>query len=89
MPPGRLRDYFPVPSYSGRGWGVLILVSLSDGPQRWSGLRRRADGISEKMLAQTLKHWKRTGSSPALPSPSFRPGLTTASPAVASNWRRC
>lgn len=36
-------------------WGVLILVALWDGPQRWSELRRRAEGISEKMLAQTLK----------------------------------
>jgi DNA-binding HxlR family transcriptional regulator len=36
-------------------WGVLILVALSEGPQRWSDLRRRAEGISEKMLAQTLK----------------------------------
>lgn len=36
-------------------WGVLILVALADGPQRWSELRRRAQGISEKMLAQTLK----------------------------------
>jgi len=36
-------------------WGVLVLVALSDGPQRWSELRRRAQGISEKMLAQTLK----------------------------------
>lgn len=36
-------------------WGVLILVALSEGEQRWSELRRRAEGISEKMLAQTLK----------------------------------
>lgn len=36
-------------------WGLLILVALSEGPQRWSELRRRAEGISEKMLAQTLK----------------------------------
>ena len=36
-------------------WGVLVLVSLTDGPQRWSELRRRAEGISEKMLAQTLR----------------------------------
>ncbi len=36
-------------------WGVLVLVSLTDGPQRWSDLRRRAQGVSEKMLAQTLK----------------------------------
>jgi DNA-binding HxlR family transcriptional regulator len=42
-------------------WGVLVLVSLSDGPQRWSELRRRAEGISEKMLAQTLKTLERDG----------------------------
>jgi DNA-binding HxlR family transcriptional regulator len=36
-------------------WGVLILVALAEGPHRWSQLRRRAVGISEKMLAQTLK----------------------------------
>lgn len=36
-------------------WGVLILVSLAERPHRWSELRRRAEGISEKMLAQTLK----------------------------------
>ena len=34
---------------------MLLLVALSEGPQRWSELRRRAEGISEKMLAQTLK----------------------------------
>jgi DNA-binding HxlR family transcriptional regulator len=37
-------------------WGVLILVALSEGtPLRWSELRRRAQGVSEKMLAQTLR----------------------------------
>jgi DNA-binding HxlR family transcriptional regulator len=42
-------------------WGILILVALDDGEQRWSDLRRRADGISEKMLAQTLKTLERDG----------------------------
>ena len=42
-------------------WGVLILVALSEGEQRWSELRRRAEGISEKMLAQTLKTLERDG----------------------------
>src|SRR3954464_2276721 len=42
-------------------WGVLILLSLSEGDQRWSELRRRADGVSEKMLAQTLKTLERDG----------------------------
>jgi DNA-binding HxlR family transcriptional regulator len=42
-------------------WGVLILIALSEGDQRWSDLRRRAEGISEKMLAQTLKTLERDG----------------------------
>lgn len=42
-------------------WGLLLLVALSEGEQRWSELRRRADGISEKMLAQTLKTLERDG----------------------------
>ncbi|MFI2648548.1 winged helix-turn-helix transcriptional regulator [Micromonospora fulviviridis] len=42
-------------------WGLLLLVVLSEGEQRWSALRRRADGISEKMLAQTLKTLERDG----------------------------
>jgi DNA-binding HxlR family transcriptional regulator len=42
-------------------WGVLVLVSLAAGPLRWSELRRRAEGISEKMLAQTLRTLERDG----------------------------
>jgi DNA-binding HxlR family transcriptional regulator len=42
-------------------WGVLILVALADGTHRWSELRRRAAGISEKMLAQTLKTLEQDG----------------------------
>ncbi|MDQ1083669.1 MULTISPECIES: helix-turn-helix domain-containing protein [Microbacterium] len=36
-------------------WGVLVLLALSDGTQRWGVLRRSVAGISEKMLASTLK----------------------------------
>ena len=36
-------------------WGVLVLVALSEGTQRWGELRRNVAGISEKMLASTLK----------------------------------
>ncbi|WOF23670.1 helix-turn-helix domain-containing protein [Microbacterium betulae] len=36
-------------------WGVLVLSSLSDGTLRWGELRREVDGISEKMLASTLR----------------------------------
>jgi DNA-binding HxlR family transcriptional regulator len=36
-------------------WGLLLLLALSDGPLRWGELRRTVEGISEKMLAQTLR----------------------------------
>lgn len=36
-------------------WGTLALVALLEGTQRFSALRRRIDGVSEKMLAQTLQ----------------------------------
>ena len=36
-------------------WGVLVLVSLAETTLRWSELRRRVQGVSEKMLAQTLR----------------------------------
>lgn len=36
-------------------WGVLVLLALTDGTLRWGELRRTVDGISEKMLASTLR----------------------------------
>ena len=36
-------------------WGVLLLVVLLGGTHRFSELRRAVGGVSEKMLAQTLK----------------------------------
>jgi DNA-binding HxlR family transcriptional regulator len=36
-------------------WGVLVLVALLEGTYRFSDLRRKVGGVSEKMLAQTLQ----------------------------------
>jgi len=36
-------------------WGVLALIALQGGTYRFSELRRKASGVSEKMLAQTLQ----------------------------------
>ncbi|WP_139826312.1 winged helix-turn-helix transcriptional regulator [Derxia lacustris] len=36
-------------------WGVLVLVALAQGVHRFSELRRKVGGVSEKMLAQTLQ----------------------------------
>jgi DNA-binding HxlR family transcriptional regulator len=42
-------------------WGILALAALSEGTYRFNALRRRVDGISEKMLAQTLQALERDG----------------------------
>jgi DNA-binding HxlR family transcriptional regulator len=42
-------------------WGVLVLVPLADRTMRWSELRRVVQGVSEKMLAQTLQTLERDG----------------------------
>ncbi|GAB2731366.1 winged helix-turn-helix transcriptional regulator [Nocardia thraciensis] len=42
-------------------WGVLALVALREGPYRFSALRRRVDGVSERMLSQTLQALERDG----------------------------
>src|SRR5580658_7601332 len=36
-------------------WGVLVLMVLLEQTCRFSDLRRKVDGVSEKMLAQTLQ----------------------------------
>jgi len=36
-------------------WGALALAALTSEPARFGELRRCIDGISEKMLSQTLK----------------------------------
>ncbi|MGW6912787.1 winged helix-turn-helix transcriptional regulator [Kitasatospora sp. NPDC054939] len=42
-------------------WGVLVLMALSERGYRFSELRRRVAGVSEKMLAQTLQTLERDG----------------------------
>lgn len=42
-------------------WGVLCLIALRDGTHRYSELRRKANGVSEKMLTQTLQRLESDG----------------------------
>lgn len=42
-------------------WAVLILILLSEETLRFNALKRRIDGISQKMLSQTLKSLERDG----------------------------
>lgn len=42
-------------------WVVLVLALLDDGPKRFSALKREIDGISQKMLSQTLRALEQDG----------------------------
>jgi DNA-binding HxlR family transcriptional regulator len=42
-------------------WGVLVLAALRERTYRFSELRRRVDGVSEKMLSQTLRALEHDG----------------------------
>ncbi|MEM7057456.1 MAG: helix-turn-helix domain-containing protein [Pseudomonadota bacterium] len=42
-------------------WAILILRSLAAGPMRNGALKRQVDGISQKMLTQTLRDLERNG----------------------------
>ncbi len=36
-------------------WGVLVLIALRSGTHRFAALRRKVNGVSERMLSQTLQ----------------------------------
>lgn len=42
-------------------WGILALIALGEGDYRFNALRRKVDGVSEKMLSQTLQTLERDG----------------------------
>ncbi|MDV7133228.1 winged helix-turn-helix transcriptional regulator [Williamsia muralis] len=42
-------------------WGLLVLAALAEGSYRFNALRRRVDGVSERMLSQTLQNLERDG----------------------------
>ncbi|MEV6634370.1 helix-turn-helix domain-containing protein [Actinoplanes sp. NPDC051470] len=45
----------------GDTWSVLVVSLLKDGPQRYTTLQRQIEGISPKMLTQTLRGLERDG----------------------------
>lgn len=45
----------------GDKWSVLVVILLRDGTLRFSELRRSVEGISQRMLTQTLRQLERDG----------------------------
>ena len=42
-------------------WSALVIGYLADGPQRFGALKRRLDGVSQKVLTSTLRALERDG----------------------------
>jgi DNA-binding HxlR family transcriptional regulator len=42
-------------------WGILALLALGEGDFRFSALRRKVEGVSEKMMSKTLQTLERDG----------------------------
>jgi DNA-binding HxlR family transcriptional regulator len=45
----------------GDAWSVLVVQRLAGGPLRFNALKRRVEGISQRMLTVTLRHLERDG----------------------------
>lgn len=45
----------------GDKWSILILFALVDGAERFNSIRKRIEGISQRMLTQTLRDLERDG----------------------------
>ncbi|MBM0236558.1 helix-turn-helix transcriptional regulator [Micromonospora sp. ATA32] len=45
----------------GDRWSVLVVLTLADGGKRYGELAQRIEGVSQKMLTQTLRGLERDG----------------------------
>ena len=80
LPPETCRALAETLARVGDKWSMLTIVSLEDGEMRFNALRRRIDGISQKMLTATVRGLERDGyvfrrTSPTKP-PSVHYSLT-------------
>src|ERR1700727_1434012 len=62
----------------GDKWSLLIIGTLSDAPLRFNELRRRIDGISQRMLTRTLRELERDGLVTRTVTPTTPPSVEYA-----------
>lgn len=60
-PAGDCRMVREILDLVGDKWSLYIIASLKDGPVRFNELRRRIEGISQRMLTITLRGLERDG----------------------------
>ena len=62
----------------GDKWTGIVVILLADGPCRFNELARIAEGISYKMLTQTLRRLERDGFATRTVEPTRPPSVTYA-----------
>ena len=67
------RNVAPVLNRVGDKWSMMIVMMLTDGPQRFSELKRAIDGISQRMLTLSLRGLERDGLLTRTVTPSIPP----------------
>src|SRR6202790_4383583 len=60
-PPEACKAVIEPPARIGDKWTVMVVGALSKGPIRYSEIRRRVEGISQRMLTLTLKGLEQDG----------------------------
>ena len=63
----------PILQRVGDKWTVLVVILLSDGPLRFSELKKRIHNISQRMLTFTLRGLERDGMVKRTVTPSVPP----------------
>jgi DNA-binding HxlR family transcriptional regulator len=76
---GVIRD---VLSRVGDKWSLLVIGTLDGGPLRFTELQRRVDGISHRMLTQTLRSLERDGLVTRTSYPEIPPRVEYATTAL-------
>lgn len=76
---GVIRD---VLSRVGDKWSLLVIGTLGGGPLRFTELQRRVDGISHRMLTQTLRSLERDGLVTRTSYPEIPPRVEYAATAL-------
>ncbi|MDB5448297.1 MAG: transcriptional regulator [Phenylobacterium sp.] len=76
--PGSCQKVSQVLQRIGDKWSVLVVMSLSDGPRRFSELRRGIGGVSQRMLTLTLRSLERDGLVTRTVTPSIPPRVDYA-----------
>ncbi len=62
----------------GDAWSFLVVLHLGTGPHRFNALKRRIDGISQRMLTLTLRKLERDGLVSRLVRPTTPPQVEYA-----------